>query len=353
VNGNEHQIKEAEEILRHYSLDVRYVEDLGKVKKIYTDKGIFALKEISPKAGIDFIRNIQLLYQRGYNRIVPIYPSMDGRYAILQNGKLYYLMPWLLNENIDDRDHRHMQLFRELARMHTLSVKEMQVGKEEREEHYEQTLEQWKKQQQFIEEFVRSCEQKWYMSPYELVFSMYFNDILQALNYAKKKFGEWYEKIKEVEKVRTVVTHGKLSVQHFIYDDRGYGHFINFENSKTAPPHFDLLPFLVTSARTYPTEFDDGVNWIYNYLKYFPMKEEEILLFQSYLAYPGSALQNVRNYFDKKGSKSELFYVSQLQRQFWQLKNTEYVVMKIEEFEQQKKAAAQAEQTEQAEQTPG
>lgn len=341
----ENQIKEAEEILRHYSLHVRYIEDFGKVKKIYSDKGIFALKAISPQTGIDFFRNIQYLYQRGYHRIAPIYPATDGRYAVLQNGRLYYLMPWLLNEETGERDERYMQLFRELARMHTLSIKERPVNKEEREEHYERTLEQWKEHREFIEEFVGSSEKKWYMSPFELMFCMYYTDISQALNYAEKKFEEWYKKTKDLEKVRTVITHGKLSIQHFIYDDRGYGHFINFEDSKTAPPHFDLLPFLVRSARTYPDQCDDCVNWLYNYLKYFPLKEEEMLLFQSYLAYPGSSIQAVRNYFEKKGSKSELFYVSQLQRQYWQLKNTEYMVMKIEEIEQQKKAAAQAEQT--------
>ncbi|RUQ27853.1 spore coat protein YsxE [Peribacillus cavernae] len=335
---------EAEAILQYYSLHVNYVENYGKVKKIYSDKGVFALKTISPHAGMDFFRNIQHLYQRGYNRIVPIYPAVDGRYAVLDNGKLYYLMPWLLDKETEERDERHMRLFRELARMHALSVKEIPVNKENREEHYQQTTEQWKKQREFIEEFVHSCEKKWYMSPFELLFCMYFTDILQALKYAEKKLEEWYEKTKDDEKVRTVVTHGKLSIQHFIYDDRGYGHFINLEDSKIVPPHFDLLPFLVTSARTYPTQGDEYVNWLYNYLTYFPLREEEMLLFQSYLAYPGSSIQSVRNYFEKKGGKSELAYVSQLQRQYWLLKNIEYVVTKIEEMEQKKKEAAQDEQ---------
>ncbi|RFU65893.1 spore coat protein YsxE [Peribacillus glennii] len=339
------EFNDTEVILHQYSLHARYVENFGKVKKVYSDKGIFALKVISPQKGMDFFRNIQFLYQRGYNRIVPIYPATDGRYAVLHGGHLYYLMPWLLNEDTGERDERHMQLFRELARMHTLSMKERPVKKEEREEHYEETIKQWKEQREFIEEFAGESEKKWYMSPFQLLLCMYYTDITQALNYAEKKLEEWFKKTKEDEKVRTVITHGKLSMQHFIYDDRGYGHFINFEDSKTVPPHFDLLPFLVRSARTYPTRCDDCVSWLYNYLKYFPLKDEEMLLFQSYLAYPGSSIQTVRNYFEKKGGKSELYYVSQLQRQYWLLKNTEYMVMKIEEIEQQKKAAAGQEQS--------
>jgi len=40
--------------------------------------------------------------------------------------------------------------------------------------------------------------------------------------------------------------------------------------------------------------------------------------------------------------KTEYQYVNLLQRQYWQLKNVEYFVMKIEEIEGQKKAAKKA-----------
>ncbi|MDQ7863272.1 hypothetical protein RCO48_26170 [Peribacillus frigoritolerans] len=61
---------------------------------------------------------------------------------------------------------------------------------------------------------------------------------------------------------------------------------------------FDLLPFLVKSARTYPVQCDDCVDWLYNYFRYFPLKEDELLLMQSYLAFPGSALELVKGYSD-------------------------------------------------------
>ncbi|WP_083392031.1 spore coat protein YsxE [Bacillus sp. MUM 13] len=348
MNENENLKQDTERIVQDYALSVLFVEQHGKIRKVYTDKGVFALKLIPPKHGIDFIRNVQFLYQRGYNRIVPIYPTNDGRYAILHNGSLYYLMPWLSNDENGERNERHKQMFRELARMHTLSSREMAVDEEHRQEHYQTTLEEWKKQAEFLEEYVGSCERKWYMSPFEMIFASAYADISQALSYSTKKFEEWYEKTKDKEKVRTVMTHGKLSLKHFIYDDRGYGYFINLENSRKAPAHFDLLPFVVKSSKTYPVKNDDCVDWIYNYFKYFPLKEDELLLFQSYLAYPGPCLDIVKNYFEKKGSLKEMDYLKQLQRQYWQLKNTEYVVMKMEEIEAQKKAAAAQQAQEQS-----
>ena len=91
-----------------------------------------------------------MLYHRGYNRIVPIYPTMDGRYGVLHENDLYYLMPWLPNEEKEDRNEKHQKMFRELARLHTLSVKDIQLSKEQRKEHYDQTVWQWERETEFF-----------------------------------------------------------------------------------------------------------------------------------------------------------------------------------------------------------
>ena len=240
-------------ILKNYQVQPYFVEDHGNVKKIYSDKGTFALKKIVPTTGTDFIRHVHLLYQKGFNRIVPIYPTMDGRYAVLHEKALYYLMPWMSNEVKEDRQHKHQQLFRELARLHTLSAKDITVNKEERTEHYEKTIQLLDKNQEFLDGFIDQCEKKTYMSPFELVYCLYYNEISQALRFSKTKFEEWYEKTKEEEKARMVITHGKLSSEHFLYDDKGYGYFINFENARYGSPIHDLLPYLSRSFNTQPT----------------------------------------------------------------------------------------------------
>ncbi|WP_050615943.1 spore coat protein YsxE [Bacillus testis] len=335
--------KYIENIMSHYDLRVLYSESIGRVHKIYSDQGAYALKSIAPEHSMDFIKHVQRLYQRGYNRVVPIYTTLDGRYGVLHEKKLYYLMPWMNSDESGERNEKHKQMFRELARMHALTAKEIKVETEEREIHYEKTKDQWKQQQAFLGEFIERAERKWYMSPFELMFCSYYFDVSQALAFSTKKFDEWYEKTKEEEKVRTVVAHGKLSIQHFLLNERGAGYFINFENAKPAPAHFDLLPFFVKYCQTYPVRCDECVEWLYHYYKYYPMKEEEMLLFTSYLAFPASFLQTLETYHTKKYEvKNERQYVAQLQRNYWQLKNIEYMVMKIEEIEAQKKAAKQA-----------
>jgi spore coat protein YsxE len=331
-------------ILKNYFIEPYFVEDYGIVQKVYSNKGTFALKKIPPTTGTDFIRHVHLLYQKGFNRIVPIYPTMDGRYAVLHDNYLYYLMPWMPNQQKENRDQINLELFRELARLHTLSAKEVTVSKEERTEHYETTIQQLEKHQEFLDGFIDECEKKTYMSPFQLLYCLYYNEISQALRFSKGKFEEWYENTKDTEKARMVITHGKLSSEHFLYDDRGYGYFINFENARYGSPIHDLLPYLSRALNTRPKRSDTAIDWVYHYFKYFPYKEDEKLLFNSYLALPVPIMQVVDSYYKKEGRKNEMKFVRKLQEQYWHLKNSEYVVMRMTEIENQRKQAKEGAQ---------
>jgi spore coat protein YsxE len=325
-------------ILNYYGIKANFVEKYGKIYKVYSNKGTFALKQIPIHHGIDFVRQVQYLFQRGFNRIVPIYPSLDGRYAILHENSLYYLMPWLVNDEKEDRDKRPQLMFRELARMHSLSQKELVVNKEERTEHYENTKQQWEKDIELVEGFIEACEKKVYMSPFELQFCLYFYEIRQAQRFALTKFEEWYEATKENEKARSVINHGKVSIEHFLFDDRGYGYFSNFEDSKMGSPIHDVLPVLYRSLKGQPRKYEEAITWLYDgYFKYFPFKEEEKQLFYSYFAYPNPIIRIMKDYLQTTGKKNELKYSGKLLRRYWQLKNTEYVVARMTEIENQMK----------------
>ncbi|KAB2338733.1 spore coat protein YsxE [Cytobacillus depressus] len=336
-------------ILKNYAIEPHFVENFGKIQKVYSNKGVFALKKINPKQGGDFVKHIQSLYQKGYNRIVPIFPTIDGRYGVLHEHNLYYLMPWLVNEENEKGHERHHQLFRELARLHTLSTNDIKVNKEDRTDHYEKTLLEWEKHQDFLEGFMEACEQRTYMSPFELMFVLSYNDIQQALNYSIKNLKAWYEKTKDDEKARVVTVHGKISTDHFLYDERGYGYFSNFEQARQGSPIHDILPFLSRSLKTFPKRAEDCIEWIYMYLKYFPLREDELLLFASYFAHPGAVIRTAEKYYKNPSRHSERKILQHFQKHYWLIKNSEYVLMRMEEIERQKQQAkAQAEAAAQA-----
>lgn len=336
------KLEPIEAILKHFSIKPLHYEKHGRVHRVHSDKGVFALKRISPRQGTAFLRHLQFLFQRGYNRIVPVYPTMDGRSAVLHDNSLYYLMPWLSNEIKEDRISRHQQMFRELARLHTLSSQEVSINKEDKVRHYEKTIHEWEKEDEFLQGYLEQCESKVYMSPFELLFCLYYNDIKLAQDFSKGKFKSWYEKTADNEKARAVVSHGKVSTEHFVFDEKGYGYFINFENSRQGSPLMDLLPFLSRAIHTFPKKCDECVEWIYTYLKYFPLKEEEMLLFHSYFSHPGPIITTVESYY-KANRVNEREFVQNLQRKYWLLKNTEYIIMRMEEIEKQKKQQAELE----------
>jgi spore coat protein YsxE len=320
------------QIASFYGLKLKFAEKFGRAYKIYTDKGEFALKKIDANRGIDFLQYVQLLYQKGYYRIVPIYPALDGRYAILAGNSLFYLMPWLENREREGQSKKHQELFRELARLHTISAKEIDISPQDRKEHFEATVSRWEKEEEDLERFVERSEQSWYMSPFELLFCMIHHEVALAQRYAVGKLREWFELTKEETKARSVIIHGKFSPEHFLYHPSGFGYFANFEQAGMASPIHDLLPYLARTMETYPKRYDECMEWLHIYLKYFPLRREEMLLFLSYLAQPGKVFQTVYAYFSGN-KKNELKFVQELQRHYWHMKNTEYIVMSLNEYE--------------------
>ncbi|CAM3935743.1 spore coat protein YsxE [Lederbergia lenta] len=333
--------EEVKRIVKLYGLDADFVQNIGNVYRIYTNKGEFALKRMKVENGLDFLYYMQFLYQRGYNRIVPIFPTADGRFAILEGKYVYYLMPWLENKLKEDHTQKHHDLFRELARFHMLSVREVPVSKEERKEHFDRTQNRWEKEQEAMETYMEVSEKTWYMSPFQLMFCTFFSEISGGQRYALRKLNDWHEASLEETKARSVIVHGKLSTEHFLYNEKGIGYFSNFEKASIASPIHDLLPFLSRMLNTHPKQFNESVEWLEAYFRHFPFKSEEMHLFLSYLAQPGPIYRVIEKYFSTTNEKNEMQFVRDLQRHYWQMKNKEFIVMRLNEIEERKKQMEQ------------
>ncbi|RJS59851.1 hypothetical protein CJ483_07015 [Bacillus sp. PK3_68] len=216
-------------IWRSYGLTPLHIETLGHVQKISTDKGNFALKRIPSVQGMDFLFNMQKLYQTGYHRFVPVYPALDGRYGILEGAHIYYLMPWIESGEQEIAE-REKKMIREVARLHFVSSTDVAVAKEARIYQYEQVKALWERQEEHLEQFLELSERETYMSPFQLLFCLYYTDVRQAFFYAKEKLKEWKEATEEEEKERMVQVHGKLDPGHFLIDRGGEATLLTWSN---------------------------------------------------------------------------------------------------------------------------
>lgn len=325
-------------ILKEYNIHPLFIEEHGNVKKVFTNRGTYALKTIKNKLNAQFPTLLQFLYKQGYTRAVPIFPTLDGRYVVNNDNQYYYLMPWLENITPNEREDRHQELFKELARLHLYSAQEIPMKEKDNiTKHYETIKNEWDSRDHYFEAFVQECEKKWYMSPFELMFCTYYYETSLASKYARAQLDKWKELMDERDSYRTVLTNGNVSITHFLYDETGKGYLTNFENAKMASPINDLVGFYYRTLKTYPILCDDCFKWFQIYRSYFPLKEDEIYLFLSYLTYPEPIFKVVHNYITKPNKKSEQEYVKLLQRAYWLNKNIEYFASKIVEEEQRRK----------------
>ena len=337
------QLSEIRPLLRDYNLYPEYTEDLSKKAiKVYTDTGSFVLKKLSNGFNPYFVDSLRLLKEQKFSHYVPIITNNQQQLLSYYNGDYYYLMPWLSNEQEEERDARHQYLFKEVANLHKKTEKKVDINYQDVTNHYEEMAERWEKSKALYEAFVEKCEQKIYLSPFELQAVTYYNEVSRAIDFSKKKLEEWSNQMEDNKTTRVVLIHGKISAHHFLYDDDGNGFFTNFERSNYASPIDDFLLFMNRTANTYPIQSDDCVNWFYTYQKGYPYTDEEMNLFLSYLAYPQRICQLIESYTKNKKQHSEMDRNQQLVKAYWKFKNIEYFVMKVSEIEEKKKMEAEA-----------
>lgn len=164
----------------------------------------------------------------------------------------YYLMPWVEDQEEREVDFKDSLMFKELAKLHSMTVKEKEYQEEDITSFYNKLSEEWKKEQQELERFVDNCEKKLYMSPFELQVCTYAHEISLAQKFSLEKLESWQEAVTETKKHRVAMTHGRVSFHHFVKDTEGRGYFISWERAKQAPPANDIISFYQRYLRTYP-----------------------------------------------------------------------------------------------------
>ncbi|MFF2874769.1 spore coat protein YsxE [Gottfriedia sp. NPDC057991] len=321
-------------ILAQYHIVPNYFETVGKVVKIYTNQGVFALKEANVNRVYrnNLIDNVRSLQDKGFRNVVPIYHTQSGDYIVEFNTKHYYLMPWI--ESVDEKsdENLHFQrMFTSLGKMHNSTQKEKKVDKDQLQIHYDTLTKRWSKDKDVLENFIEAAEGNWYMSPYELSYCTYFHKILSAHQFAKGQLDEWFKKMKETENTRVVMNHGNLSISHFLVNKRGEGVFINLENAQETTPIQDLANYYKNSFKTYPIQQSDRNNWLNMYEKNFSLREEERMLFLSYMAYPTQFASKISKYLKRSEVNNEKDNVRDLLNAYWHMINIEYFVSKIQE----------------------
>lgn len=303
-------------ILFQYDLYPDKIEQFKKVKKIESAKGTFALKEstMTEEQAAWFAHVMRRLDKLNYRQIVPIIPTKYGDLTVTHNNKTYYLQPWFSEEAQIPEEKKESILFRQLGKLHSLTVKHQEFSKETIENSYQDLLKRWEKRRLEMEHFVEEAERKTYMSPFELTFLTHFARVDMMAKSASNHLKEWYDQCLEKESFRACLCHGKLDRSHIYYHPNGYGYLFNFEKAVLDTPARDLaISFRKSFQHTLWNE-DQGSEWLNTYEKYLLLEEEEKKLFASYLMYPEIVFHCLDHYRRRDGSITELQYVQILEK---------------------------------------
>ncbi|MDG5786883.1 spore coat protein YsxE [Evansella sp. AB-P1] len=304
-------------VLFQYDLSPEKIESFGKVKKIYTANGTFALKETTMTEDESdwFIHIHRRLERIGFHYVVPILPTKYGD-TIVRHGKVvYYLMPWY-EDNTQFRHPVYPEevMVEEIAKLHGLTERTQEYSEEVLKESYMTLKKRWSYRRLEMERYVEKTEGNVYLSPFELTFLTHFNRTIYMAEQAETHLNSWIEGAKEKKSFRSVLCHGKPSRKHTCFDQYGTAYFLNFEKAVLDTPSRDMALMFRHFFQSRPWDEQEGQHWLQLYEKHFAFFDEERHLFMSYLAFPESIYQSVDAYQNKDKKLTEVQAVTQLER---------------------------------------
>ena len=167
---------------------------------------------------------------------------------------------------------------------------------------YETTLNQIEEIYNYYNIVMDNIEMEVYMSPADYLISRNISYIYSALNYAKKQIEVWYKMIENKRKVRVVVNHNNLSLDHYLRGDKPY--LISWDKSKIDMPIFDLISLY----NNHYLDFD-FIELINIYLNKYPLSAEEITLLLTIISIPKKIIQNESVYQTVLNIRKQLDYL--------------------------------------------
>ena len=124
-----------------------------------------------------------------------------------------------------------------------------------------------------------NIESEVYMSPSDYLISRNITYIYSAINYAKTTLEYWYKEIENKRKIRVVVNHNNLTLEHYLKSDKPY--LISWEKSNVDIPIYDLISLYTNNYLNF-----DFTELIDIYLSKYPLNKEEMLLFLILISIP-------------------------------------------------------------------
>lgn len=248
-------MKKYKEIIEKYNLKPKKIEYKGKAVILHTDEGNYVIKEKGrqPKAEI-----YEYLKSRHFN----YYPEVMS-----DRNEDYEITTYIEHSSIPD-EQKLVDMIDLLSLLHSKTTHYKEVTEDDYKEIYEDVRGNVEHLRTYYTDQISLIETKVFMSPSEYILARNISKILAALYYAKEETETWYKMVKEKRRMRYVVLHNDLKLDHFIRNEDSF--FINWNKSKVGIPVFDFYKLYKNHGLEY-----DFYALLLQYEKKYPLLEEE------------------------------------------------------------------------------
>lgn len=234
---------------------------------------------------VRLIKNNENKYilKRKNNNIKDIYNYLNSRsfdyYPKLINENNNYNMFEYIEDYKEPYEQKTLDMMSLLSLLHSKTTFYKEIDYEDYKYIYESTMDLINDNYNYYNIMLENIENQIYMSPSSYLLARNITKIFNSLNYCKVNIDKWYDMVKDKNKVRMVLIHNNLELDHYIKKDKPY--FLSWDKSKIDMPIIDLYVFY----RKHYLNFD-----FYELFKYYesryPLLEEERLLLFIYLILP-------------------------------------------------------------------
>ena len=213
------------ELLKQYELVPKRYDKVGKAVIVDTKEGKYVIKE---KVDNDVLRYLK---SRNFN----YYPDIVG------NNYDYEISEYV--DQIDmPEEQKILDMIDLVSLLHNKTTYYKEVDEDEYKKIYEDISNNIKYLYSYYEDIITIIETKVFMSPPEYLLARNISKIFSSLNYCHNELEKWYELVKEKHKIRYVVLHNNLNLEHFIRNDKSY--LISWNKAKIDIKDMDMTLIL-------------------------------------------------------------------------------------------------------------
>ena len=249
------------EIKKIFDLPLRKIEIRGKSCIVDTGECKYVVKKNINHDIINYLNS------RGFK----YYPN------IIEDSD-YKLIEYIESINMPD-EQKLLDLINLVALLHAKTTFFKEIDNDKYKKIYEDIANNIYYLNNYYDDLLKVIETKVFMSPSEYLLARNISFFYEALSFCERRLQEWYELIKTKEKVRQVVLHNNLSLEHILRNNNAY--LISWDKSKIDIPIFDLYKLYRRCGRNY-----DFSEILHHYEKIYPLLKEERELFFILIALP-------------------------------------------------------------------